>query len=188
MGRRAGQAPLTRQRILDAALRLIDADGLESLSMRRLGAELGVDPMAIYYHLPGKDAVIQAVVAHVFANMPRPPSIGAWDARARGWARTYRALAAAHPNLVLRIVGDPAAVEVASEHSGAALHAALEASGLAPRHAARVAGVLVDYINGFVLAEAAGASADFAESLHDSFEFGLDVILAGASQIVRRSQ
>ena len=61
MGRRlgrpkAGQELLTRERILDAALRLVDEQGMAALSMRRLAAELGVDPMALYHHLPGKAA------------------------------------------------------------------------------------------------------------------------------------
>src|SRR5262245_9635166 len=55
---RAGQAPLTRERILAAAMRLADEQGIASLSMRRLAADLGVDPMAIYHHLPGKAAVV----------------------------------------------------------------------------------------------------------------------------------
>src|SRR5271157_1026364 len=50
-------AALTREKIVKAAVRIVDRDGLAALSMRRLGAALGVDPMAIYYHLPNKAAL-----------------------------------------------------------------------------------------------------------------------------------
>ena len=63
---RAGEEPLTRGRILGAALRLVDGEGMGALSMRRLGAELGVDPMSIYHHLPGKEAVVSGLVGMVF--------------------------------------------------------------------------------------------------------------------------
>ena len=90
---------------------------------------------------------------------------------------TYRALARAHPNLVLRIVADAAAVEAAGARVNASLYAALEASGLAPEFATRVADVIVDYINGFVLAEASHGPTQAG------FDFGLELILAGATRI-----
>jgi TetR/AcrR family tetracycline transcriptional repressor len=180
MARRAGQAPLTRERILRTALELIDTQGMDALSMRRLGAELGVDAMAVYYHLPSKDAVVRAVVADLFANMPLPTPRGPWLARAREWARNYRALARAHPNLVLRIVADAATVAEAGAHIDAALHAAIADSGIDVALVSRGADVLVDYINGFVLAEASGTLEPEADH---SFEFGLDLILFGVSRI-----
>ena len=61
---RAGQEALSRGRILDAALRLVDEEGMGALSMRRLGAELGVNPMSIYHHLPGKGAVVSGLVGY----------------------------------------------------------------------------------------------------------------------------
>jgi TetR/AcrR family transcriptional regulator, tetracycline repressor protein len=156
MPRRAGQDPLTRDRIVDAALRLIDEVGLDRLSMRRLGAELGVDPMAVYHHVQGKDALLRAVVQHVFAAMPPPAADGPWEERVRQWARAYRALAEAHPNLVLRIVADPAAVSVAAVGINEALYAALDASGLPAPTVLRGANLVVDYVNGYALAFAAG--------------------------------
>jgi TetR/AcrR family transcriptional regulator, tetracycline repressor protein len=185
VGRRAGQPPLTRERILAAALRLIDHAGLEALSMRRLGAELDVDPMAIYYHLPDKEAVVRGVIAQVFDEMPLPATTGAWHERVREWARTYHTLARAHPNLVLRIVSDPAAVAVAATRIDGALHSALEAAGLPREHIMQVADVIVDYINGFALAFASvivdrpDTPAATEQDMRDSFEFGLDLILAG---------
>jgi TetR/AcrR family tetracycline transcriptional repressor len=61
--------PLSRERIVDTALALVDANGLGALSMRRLGAELGMDPMAVYYYVPNKAALLDAVVEAVMAEI-----------------------------------------------------------------------------------------------------------------------
>ena len=89
----AGQTPLTEERILSAALRLVEEHGLADLSMRRLAAALGVDPMAIYHHLPSKGALVAGLVRRVFAELPAPADGGsAWQARVRAFARAYRDL------------------------------------------------------------------------------------------------
>ena len=63
------RAQLTRERIVSAALALVDREGLSALSMRRLGSELGVDPMAVYYYVPNKDALLDAIVEAVMAEI-----------------------------------------------------------------------------------------------------------------------
>ena len=67
--RKKGVEPLARERIVEAAVKIIDDEGLEALSMRRLGAALGVNPMAAYYHVPNKaalyDLVLEALMAAV---------------------------------------------------------------------------------------------------------------------------
>lgn len=60
---------LTRERIVRVALALVDNEGLNALSMRRLGAELGVDPMATYYYIPNKEALLDAIVEAVIAEI-----------------------------------------------------------------------------------------------------------------------
>lgn len=123
--------------------------------MRRLAADLGVDPMAIYHHLPGKDAVVSGMVALVFSEMGAPAAGGPWRDRVRAWAWAYRAVALAHPNLVLRMVADAAAVSEAALLVGEPLYEAFEASGLPPGEVVRAVDTLVDFVHGFVLAEAA---------------------------------
>ena len=66
---RLGRELLSRERILGAALRVVDEEGMGALSMRRLGAELGVNPMSIYHHLPDKGAVVSGLVGLVFSGM-----------------------------------------------------------------------------------------------------------------------
>jgi len=149
---------LTRGRILGAALRLVDAEGMGALSMRRLGAELGVDPMSIYHYLPGKEAVVSGLVGMVFGEM-RVSSArgGGWRERVRGFARAHRDLARAHPNLVLEIVSGAATDAAATEAMLAAsepLFEALEEAGLSARGIVEAADLLADYVHGFVLGEA----------------------------------
>jgi AcrR family transcriptional regulator len=178
--RRPGQPPLTRDRILHTALQRIDQAGLDALSMRRLAADLDVDPMAIYHYLPTKAALVHGVVDRVFAGFPDLPPDGRWQRRVRAWAGAYRALARAHPNLVLRIVGDPVAVGVGAARINPPLVGALEAAGFASGQVEHAVAVLVDYVNGFVLAEASGAFEGA-----DGFAFGIDTLLAGLESHLR---
>jgi AcrR family transcriptional regulator len=66
--------PLTRERVLRTALGIADRGGLESLSMRKLGQELGVEAMAVYYHFANKDEVIDGIVDLVWAEVDLPSS------------------------------------------------------------------------------------------------------------------
>jgi AcrR family transcriptional regulator len=114
---------LDRQRILEAALALIDAHGLEALSMRKLGAALGVEAMALYYHVPNKAALLDGLAELVLdqLEMPSPAELEAanldWADFIRVAARSYRDLGRAHPNLfaLLATVGftNPATIRPA---------------------------------------------------------------------------
>lgn len=158
MGRPRGGAPaLTRERILRAALELVDREGMAALSMRRLATALGVDPMAIYYHLDGKAAVIAGLVELAFGELPAlPPDSDDWRAQVRAIAGAYRDLALSHPNLILHLVTSAGWAADATLDLNEALFRALEAAGLAPGQALAAADLIVDYTHGYVLG-AAGA-------------------------------
>jgi AcrR family transcriptional regulator len=64
--------PLTRGRVLEAALAIADADGIEALSMRRLGKALGVEAMSIYNHVANKNELVTAMVDHVVEQFELP--------------------------------------------------------------------------------------------------------------------
>jgi AcrR family transcriptional regulator len=214
---RAGKEPLTRERILEAALSLIDGEGIEALSMRRLAKELGVDPMAIYHHLPKKRALLSALIEQVFSEMRVPGSVGtrSWQERVRAWACAFRDVARAHPKLVPHLATYPEAATEATLESTEELYAALEAAGMPPIQVVGAVGVVVDYLNGFALAEASGALGEPNEQremlemldarpqeelpamrrtlealpsgdLGTNFEFGLEVVLAGLEATARR--
>jgi AcrR family transcriptional regulator len=93
--------PLTRERIIEAALRVMDAEGLEAVTMRRLGRELGVEAMSLYNHVEDKDAVLRGVLARVLADfdLPRDPKLD-WIERVRRMARTFRELLLRHPGVI----------------------------------------------------------------------------------------
>lgn len=166
---RAGQELLSREKILEAALRLVDEEGMGALSMRRLGAELGVNPMSIYHHLPDKDAVISGLVELVFSGMQvRYPDGSSWQEQVCAWAGAYRDLVRAHPNLVLEIVSNAAAVTETVLLVNEPLYEALEEAGLPPAQVVQVADSVVDFIHGFAIAEGVqpqGSSFDRRELL-----------------------
>lgn len=153
---RAGRELLSSGRILDAALEVVDEEGMGALTMRRLGAELGVNPMSIYHHLPGKDAVISGLVELVFSGMRVRYSEGTfWHDRVRAWAEAYRGLVRSHPNLMLEIISNAAAATEAVLLVNEPLYEALDESGLPPAEVVRAADSVVDFVHGFALAEGA---------------------------------
>jgi AcrR family transcriptional regulator len=84
------RVPLSRERVLDAAIKLADQGGLESLSMRKLGQELGVEAMAVYYHFANKDEVIDGIVDIVFSQIDLPASGVDWKSAMRQRAVSLR--------------------------------------------------------------------------------------------------
>lgn len=96
---------LGEQDIVDAALRLIRKEGTEKLTMRTLAAELGVTAMAIYYHVPNKEALLDLVVDSVLSGVPMPaPSSERWQAQMKAYVLTSRQLIGAYPGLSRVIV------------------------------------------------------------------------------------
>ena len=88
------------EQIVDAAAVAIAEDGLAKLSMRRLGARLGVDPMAIYHHVDGKQTLLGLVLAQVLSELPAVDRTQPWAAQVREWALAYWELASRHRELV----------------------------------------------------------------------------------------
>jgi AcrR family transcriptional regulator len=90
------RVPLTRELVLQTALRLADQGGLESLSMRKLGQELGVEAMALYYHFANKDEVLDGIVDLVWAEIDLPVAGDAWRTAMRRRAISVRDVLARH--------------------------------------------------------------------------------------------
>ncbi|MFB8354209.1 TetR/AcrR family transcriptional regulator [Streptomyces niveus] len=177
----ADQAGLTADRILTTALALVDEQGLDALSMRRLARELGVDPMSIYHHLPNKAAVVSGLVELVFSRplLPQAPPDD-WAEQVRAWVNAYRDLTRRHPRLVLQIVTDPVAVAQAAEMINGPLHAALTSAGVPADKVDACAGMFVDFANGFALAELEPPSpAQAARPPQSHFDIGMDVMILG---------
>jgi AcrR family transcriptional regulator len=100
--RKKNVEPLARESIVDAAMKIIDSEGLDALSMRRLGAELGVNPMAAYYHVPNKAALYDLVLDAVMAGVDTSTSEGSAPLaeQMKQAARAYRAAILEHPRAI----------------------------------------------------------------------------------------
>lgn len=72
------RTPLSRERIVDAAIDLADGEGLAALSMRRLAARLGVEAMSLYYHVRNKDDVLGGMLERVLSELEFPPAGTPW--------------------------------------------------------------------------------------------------------------
>jgi TetR/AcrR family transcriptional regulator, tetracycline repressor protein len=200
---------ITREVVVVAALEIVDRDGLDGLTMRALGRELGVDPMAVYHHLPNKAAVLDGVVEAVLREVPLDAPAGLpWEERLGALARGYRDALRAHPH-ALPVVATrpdvtPAALRILDTALGILLEAGLDpAEALKAVHAAScfVVGHALDESGlgageELVIAEAAAAQQHLLESgdypnlaaaalageeiqADDTFETGLAALLAG---------
>jgi AcrR family transcriptional regulator len=106
-------APLTRDVVLAAALAIIDRDGADGLTMRRLGHALDRDPMALYRHAANKNALLDGVVELVMGQARLDPSDPDWAGQLRTFARAFRGIAIAHPHVVPLLVTRPLATPLA---------------------------------------------------------------------------
>jgi AcrR family transcriptional regulator len=90
------RVPLSRELVLQTAIRRADQGGLESLSMRKLGQELGVEAMALYYHVANKDEVLDGIVDLVFSEIDLPSTDADWKTAMRQRALSLRDVLARH--------------------------------------------------------------------------------------------
>jgi AcrR family transcriptional regulator len=151
---------LSRDRIVSAALALVDSEGLEAVSTRRLAAELGVKGPSLYNHVGTKEELLDDVVDAVLAGVDTSMFAGLsttnpeWRAALEKWARTYREAIAAHPNIVPALATGlgrrPNALRIANEVLGGLVSAGW------PRREASSVGAAMRY---FVLGSALGSFA-----------------------------
>jgi TetR/AcrR family transcriptional regulator, tetracycline repressor protein len=173
------RAPLTRERIIETALHLIDGQGLGRLTMRRLGDALEVEAMAIYHHLPhGKEQLLEQLIAHV-AAVPVPPGRGDAEDRLRAWALAYRDRLLDHVGVMPLIVTrrNPGALAATT----LSVQEVLRTAGRPEADAAIGAHTLLSYLLGEVALEAreqaAGTTPDEAR-----FRTGLDRVLTAVTR------
>jgi AcrR family transcriptional regulator len=133
-------APLTRDEIFAAALAIVDAEGVEALSMRRLARDLGVEAMSIYHHVRDKQALLAGVVElSVQAEAPAPPKPGAaWQDVVAAVVLGFRRTLTAHPNVLpLMAAHPPTSPASMAAHVETPLRFFL-ANGMAEKDAARL--------------------------------------------------
>jgi AcrR family transcriptional regulator len=200
----AGRQPLSRRRVLEEAVRLVDREGLEALTMRRLGAELGVEAMSLYNHVPNKSALLDGMVEVLLGELEIPPKDQGWEERIREGYRAFRRLAREHPYVFPLLVTRPPdtmdGVWLVEEFLRT-----LQEAGFGKERALHAFRVLSSYTFGYAMAEIRGFALEpdgsrlgahrlspdefphlselkhqLEEVDHDAeFEFGLDLILNG---------
>ncbi|UYQ61281.1 TetR/AcrR family transcriptional regulator [Streptomyces peucetius] len=156
---------LSRDRIVETASALVDAEGLDAVSTRRLAAELGVSGPSLYNHFRNKDeildAVADAVSARVDLSMFDEDDGRDWRTALHDWAVSYRAALSAHPNTVPVLARGPgrrpAGLKVAD-----AVFGAMVRSGWPPAHATRIGALMRYFITGSALGSFARGFVDDA--------------------------
>lgn len=129
---------LNRERIRSAALAMIDRDGLDRLSMRRLAADLGVRAASLYGYLATKEELLTDLADQVQADVDTSGfADGDWRHGLTVWARSYREALAAHPNLVPFLAHSPGRRPQALQHADA-VHGGLTKAGWPPRYATMI--------------------------------------------------
>lgn len=190
---------LNRSRIRDAALAIIDADGLEAFSMRRLATYLGVTAPSLYSHYATRDAILDDVVNLVIADVDTSGFTAGWREGLLTWARSYRAALAAHPQ-VAALVASGAQQRQEFLAMANAVHGGLVGAGWPPRRATEISGAIkflvigaacTPFAAGFSddarvyleryphLTQAHRLRAEAARIDHDSFELGISALITG---------
>jgi AcrR family transcriptional regulator len=146
---------LTRDRIEVEALALIDAQGIEAFSTRKLGQRLGCEAMSIYHHFPSKAHILDALADRVLGGMPIPDKTLSPAARLRQFAEGWRQVALKHPSfdLWLSLHQWNSAVGV---HFMSEMLACFTDAGLSPEMSARGFRLLGYYVLGATLDEGSG--------------------------------
>jgi AcrR family transcriptional regulator len=168
--------PLTRQRIVEAALELIDREGLDALSMRKLGATLGVEGMALYRHVGSKGQLLAGVTELLLEELDVPtPGTQPWTAAWHTIAASYRRLAHAHPGAFRLLALSPLTTASRFERAQAPV-AILRDAGFSDAGAERAFRTLLSYADGYLLRELADGEPASGEA---GFDFGVRTILTG---------
>jgi AcrR family transcriptional regulator len=149
---------ITREVVLAAALDIVDRDGADALSMRRLAHALDRDPMILYRHAANKAAVLDGVAESVLAQLKVDPTDPDWQAQLRAVARSYRALALAHPRVVPLLVTRPLATPLALRPRGTLrpledILTLLTRAGFSGPQALHIYRALFGFLHGHVLNE-----------------------------------
>ena len=149
----APRTPLTRQRVLRAAVALADRGGVGALSMRKLAQELGVEAMSLYHHVANKDDILDGIVDVVFGEIELPTGEAGWEAAMRRRSVSAREALRRHPwatgLMESRRTPGPANIR----HHDAVL-GVLRNAGFPVELAAHAYSLLDSYIYGFALQEA----------------------------------
>ena len=167
------ETPLTRERILRAAVRLADRHGIEALSMRALGGHLGREAMSLYNHVAGKDDLLDGIVDMVTVEIPLPGRDTDWREAMRLRAHSAREVFARHP-WAPRLIDSRLSSGPARLRYFEAVLGTLRRAGFSVQLAARAMSLLDSYLYGFArqslhFSAGSGGHARTAEAFLQAF-------------------
>ena len=172
--RPSDRLPLSRDRVLDAAMVVADAGGIAALTIRSLAQQLGVKPMSVYHYVANKDEIIDAIVDLVFSEIELPVIGGEWRVEMRRRASSARRVLKHHswatPLLQSRLNPGPFTLRHHNAFIGC-----LRASGFSMELTAHAFALIDSYVYGFAMSEAAlpingpDSVADIADSMLQQF-------------------
>jgi AcrR family transcriptional regulator len=145
--------PISKEAIVAAAIRLMDAEGFDALSMRRIAEELDTGAASLYWHVGSKDGLLDLVFDELIGEVTVPdPDPPRWREQVKDLARAQRAGTLRHPYVVRVSIGRIPMGPNALVFSERTL-AILRAGGLPPRLAVRASHLLISTVNGFTIDE-----------------------------------
>ncbi|NUP10668.1 MAG: TetR family transcriptional regulator [Polyangiaceae bacterium] len=150
---------LSRERILRAALEIVDREGLDAISMRRLGEELGVEAMSLYHHVANKAAILDGIFETVLAELPPLSRSASWRTVLSQRARGLRLVLRAHPHALPIFATRPAATEASILHVEVVLDALMK-GGFSAEDALSALQVTAAFVVGHTVAAYAPVRAD----------------------------
>ncbi|MGW6152315.1 TetR/AcrR family transcriptional regulator [Streptomyces sp. NPDC055144] len=164
---------LSRDRIVTAALSLVDAEGLAAVSTRRLAAELGVSGPSLYNHFRTKDQILEAVAdsvsAQVDLSMFDPTDRRDWRTSLHDWAVSYRAALLEHPNIVPVLAQGPGRRPAGLRLADAVFGSMVDA-GWPPAQATSIGALMRYFVTGSALGSFAGGFVD-DETAYDPADY-----------------
>jgi AcrR family transcriptional regulator len=193
------RAPLTRERIVAVALELIGHEGLAACNMRRLASDLGVAPMSIYYHVPSKSDLLEAVADRALVDMQWPSRDLPWGDEVRMGAYEARRVARRYPELIQSLF-DPTRPSV--QRLTMRNLEVYRKAGFTPEQASIAHHTVVRFTTGAVMSDlqhlrSAGFTAgtlsvpedewlasETGEQLEREFDGGLSIIVAGLADLL----
>jgi AcrR family transcriptional regulator len=168
----APRPPLNRERVLHAAVALADAQGIDSLTMRRLGEALSVEAMSLYKHVANKSELLDGMTDAVFGEIALPEIGSEWRTAMRDRAVSARAALNRHP-WAIALVSSRTAPGPATLHHHDTVIGTLRAAGFSLALAAHAFSAIDSYVYGFALQEAtlpfdtAQEAADVGQQMFD---------------------
>ena len=165
------RTPLSRERVLHAAIAIADERGLESLTMRRLGSHLGVEAMSLYKHVASKEEILDGIVDIVIGEIGLPSAEADWKTAMRQRAISARQVLASHPWAIGMMESREAMGSATLRYTDAVI-ASLRTAGFSVENAAHAFLLLDSYIYGFVVQE-----TSFQVGGHEETEESAEAVL-----------